>query len=126
MRVIQTEGTPTTAAAPASSPSTRRRVIFMARLAPKRRASARGWPTGRLHENAILPRLFLTFMVRGGLTAPILEKTFFSTRRPAPEAGGQRPTARCALGRKSVWNIVSSCPWGASETKRGVITREGG
>src|SRR6202171_2740756 len=106
MRVIQTEGTPTTTAAPASSPSTRRRVIFMARLAPKGRASARGWPTGRLHENAILPQLFLTFMACGGLTAPILEKTFFSTRRPVPEAGGQRPTARCALGRKSVWNIV--------------------
>src|ERR1700733_9581940 len=32
----------------------------------------------------------------------ILGKTFFSTRRPVPEAGGQRPTARCALGRKNV------------------------
>src|SRR6266851_7467549 len=108
MRVIQTEGTATTAAAPASSPSTRRRVIFMVRLTPKRRASARGWATGRVHENAILPRLFLTFMVCGGLTAPILEKTFFSTHRPAPETGGQRPTARCALGRKGVWNIILS------------------
>src|ERR1700730_4843165 len=106
MRVIQTEGTPTSAAAPASSPSTRRLVIFMARLTPKRRASARGWATGRVHENAILPRLFLTFMACGGLTAAILGKTFFSTRRPAPETGGQRPTARCALGRKGVWNIV--------------------
>src|SRR5713101_1054709 len=115
MRVIQTEGTPTRAAAPASSPSTRRRVIFMTRLAPKRRASARGWPTGRVHENAIWPRLFLTFMACGGLTAPILEKTFFSTRRPAPETGGQRPTARCALGRKSVWNIVLP---GGEDTQR--------
>src|SRR4029077_13024506 len=53
-------------------------------------------------------------------------KTFFSTRRPAPETGGQRPTARCALGRKSVWNIISSRPRSASETRRGVITRDGG
>src|SRR6202163_4867724 len=78
----------------------------MVRLTPKRRASARGWAAGRVHENAILPRLFLTFGACGGLTPAILGKTFFSTRRPAPEAGGQRPTARCALGRKSVWNIV--------------------
>jgi len=35
-----------------------------------------------------------------------------AVRRPALEAGGQRPTARCALGRKIVWF--------------GVITREGG
>src|SRR5665213_2057964 len=54
------------------------------------------------------PGLFLTFGVRGVLTAAILGKTFFSTRRPALEAGGQRPTARCALGRKIVWfNAVS-------------------
>src|SRR6185369_12117906 len=45
-------------------------------------------------------------MTHGGLTPALLGKTFFSTRRPALEAGGQRPTARCALGRKSVWNIV--------------------
>src|SRR5581483_10610110 len=30
----------------------------------------------------------------------------FSNRRLVPEAGGQRPTALCALGRKSVWKIV--------------------
>src|SRR6202048_759174 len=67
----------------------------------KTRVSARGEPVGRVHETAILPRLFLTFGGCGGLTSRLLEKTFFSTRRPALEAGGQRPTARCALGRKS-------------------------
>src|ERR1700722_9850934 len=35
-------------------------------------------------------------------------KPFFSTRRPALETGGQRPTARCALGRKSVWFVVNA------------------
>ena len=50
-------------------------------------------------------RLSLTFGRRGGLTPALLEKTFFSSRRPALETGGQRPTARCALGRKIVWNI---------------------
>ena len=48
-------------------------------------------------------RLFLTFGPRGRLTPATLEKTLFSTRRPVLEAGGQRPTARCALGRKDVW-----------------------
>src|SRR4051812_32022342 len=64
-------------------------------------------------------RISLTFAGHGGLTPALLGKTFFSTRRPALETGGQRPTARCALGRKSVWTIVlvfcteahrSSCP----------------
>src|SRR5436190_14683237 len=50
-----------------------------------------------------LARLSLTFGGYGALTPAIFGKTFFSTRRPAREAGGQRPTARCALGRKSVW-----------------------
>src|SRR4051794_27225752 len=45
----------------------------------------------------------LTFGACGGLTPALLGKTFFSTRRPALETGGQRPTARCALGRKIVW-----------------------
>src|ERR1700738_4307686 len=45
----------------------------------------------------------LTFAAHGGLRPTLLGKTFFSTRRPALEAGGQRPTARCALGRESVW-----------------------
>src|SRR5260370_2320214 len=79
--------------------------MFMAPIRLKTRVSARGKTVGRVHENAILPRLFLTFGDCGGLTPPLLEKTFFSIRRPALEAGGQRPTARCALGRKSVWNI---------------------
>src|SRR4030095_12000038 len=50
-----------------------------------------------------------------GLTPAIIGKTFFSTRRPAPEAGGQRPTARCALGRKGVWIIVFAS---AAEARR--------
>src|SRR5437879_13866895 len=94
-----------TAAAPESNPRTPRRVIFMARLASKRAFRQGGSRVGQVHENAILPGLFLTFAGCGGLTPAIIEKTFFSTRRPAPEAGGQRPTARCALGRESVWNI---------------------
>ena len=49
---------------------------------------------------------FLDFRACGGLTPALLGKTFFSTRRPALETGGQRPTARCALGRKSVWKFV--------------------
>src|SRR6478672_11827892 len=95
-----------TAAAPASTPRTRRRVMGMARLAPKTRVSARGSSVVQLHENAILPRVSLTFGGERGLTPAIIGKTFFSTRRPVLEAGGQRPTARCALGRKSVWGFV--------------------
>jgi len=38
----------------------------------------------------------------------LLGKTFFSTRRPVPETGGQRPTARCALGRKRCLGYPSS------------------
>src|SRR5947208_3334656 len=48
----------------------------------------------------------LTFRAHRGLTPRLLGKTFFSTRRPALETGGQRPTARCALGREIVWTIV--------------------
>src|SRR5258705_14015562 len=95
-----------TAAAPASTPRTRRRVMLIARLAPKKRVSARGSSVVQLHEKAILPRASLTFEGERGLTPAIIGKTFFSTRRPVLEAGGQRPTARCALGRKSVWIIV--------------------
>src|SRR5262249_3947261 len=40
------------------------------------------------------------------LTRPFIGKSFFSTRRPVQETGGQRPTARCALGRERVWNDV--------------------
>src|ERR1700737_1514623 len=75
----------------------------MARLASKRAFRQGGSRVGQVHENAILPGLFLTFAGCGGLTPAIIGKTFFSTRRPALEAGGQRPTARCALGRKNVW-----------------------
>src|ERR1700674_531004 len=72
----------------------------------KKRVSARGPPVVEVHENASQWRVSLTFWACGGLTPAILEKTFFSTRRPVPEAGGQRPTARCALGRKIVWLFV--------------------
>ena len=57
-------------------------------------------------HQAILACYPLTFGPFGGLTPALLGKTFFSTRRPALETGGQRPTARCALGRKSVWQFV--------------------
>src|SRR3954449_854134 len=50
-------------------------------------------------------QLSLTFGRSRRLTRPFIGKTFFSTRRPALEAGGQRPTARCALGRKSVLSV---------------------
>src|SRR3984893_9135477 len=80
----------------------------MARLATKTPASARGYGDRRVQEHAILPRLSLTFGAGRGLTPAILGKMFFSTRRPAPETGGQRPTARCALGRKSVWFVVDA------------------
>ena len=60
-------------------------------------------PADLCFKKARLPRLSLTFRGCGALTPAIFGKTFFSTRRPAREAGGQRPTARCALGRKSVW-----------------------
>src|SRR6266704_2913745 len=56
----------------------------------------------------------LTFRTCGGLTRPLLGKTFFSTRRPALETGGQRPTARCALGREIVW-ISSPSPRSCGE-----------
>src|SRR6266478_102347 len=79
--------------------------MFMTPIGPKTRASARGQAGGKVRENATFPRLFLTFAGCGGLTPPFIEKTFFSNGRPALETGGQRPTARCALGRKSVWNI---------------------
>src|ERR1700730_16714387 len=77
----------------------------MARLATKAPASARGYGDRRVHEHAILPRPSLTFGAGRGLTPAILGKKFFSTRRPAPETGGQRPTERCALGRKRFFNI---------------------
>ena len=51
-------------------------------------------------------QLSLTFLSHRGLTPALLGKTFFSTRRPALETGGQRPTARCALGRKIVWTTL--------------------
>jgi hypothetical protein len=63
----------------------------------------------RLRE-AIAVRPSLTFGAFGGLTPALLGKTFFSTRRPALETGGQRPTARCALGREIVWFIFSLAP----------------
>ena len=81
--------------------------LLMARLASKP-AFRQG---GRRPAGSAKCRFSLTFLdFRGlrGLTAALLGKTFFSTRRPALEAGGQRPTARCALGRKSVWNIASA------------------
>ena len=83
-----------------------------------------GRPAAGLHESAMRPRLSLTFGACGGLTrANPSERSFFSTRRPVPEAGGQRPTARCALGRKIVW-FIGSAP--CRDRKKVVITRESG
>src|ERR1700721_1924000 len=79
----------------------------MARLAPKTCASARGRAGRPASRKCHFAAISLTFGACGGLTPAIIGKTFFSTRRPALEAGGQRPTARCALGRKSVWKVVS-------------------
>src|SRR6185369_14284112 len=69
-------------------------------------------------------------MTHGGLTPALLGKTFFSTRRPAHETGGQRPTARCALGRESVWMIVLAfCAgahnWPSYPAKAGYPVRRG-
>src|SRR6266851_9849580 len=94
-----------TAAAPASTPRTRRRVMGMARLASKR-AFRQGDHRSSRFTKPPLPRVSLTFGGERGLTPAIIGKTFFSTRRPVLEAGGQRPTARCALGRKSVWVVL--------------------
>src|ERR1700722_2041937 len=70
MRYIQTDGMPITAAAPASRPRTRRRVMFMARLAPKWRFWQGGWT-------------FLDFSGVGGLN-----------RRNQSERRSFRPAAR--------------------------------
>src|ERR1700748_2495139 len=49
----------------------------------------------------------LTFRPQGRLNrANSSERFIFSTRRPVPCAGGQRLTARCARGRKSVWSSL--------------------
>ncbi len=80
---------------------------FHGPIGPKTPVSARG---RRGHETRALAQVSLTFEPCGGLTPPLLEKMFFSTRRPVLEAGGQRPTARCALGRESVWIIFSLAP----------------
>src|SRR5438270_2927413 len=105
MRDNQMDGTPMTAALPASSPSRWRRVIFMPGLASKIRVSARVARMVADHENGAFAQVSLTFLACGGLRRHFIGKSFFSTRRPALEAGGQRPTARCALGRESVWNV---------------------
>ena len=75
---------------------------LIARLASKRSCFGKGvdLPRRASRKAPVRPRLSLTFRPCGGLTRPLLGKMFFSTRRPVPEAGGQRPTARCALGRK--------------------------
>src|SRR5258706_11358292 len=94
-----------TAAAPASTPRTRRRVMGMARLASKCAFRQGHRRLSRFTKTPFCQRVSLTFEGERGLTPAIIGKTFFSTRRPVLEAGGQRPTARCALGRKSVWII---------------------
>src|SRR5712675_941723 len=96
-----------TAAAPASTPRTRRRVMLMARLAPKTRVSARGSSVVQLHENAILPRVSLTLGGERGLTPAIIGKTFFSTRRPVLEAGANARQRDAPSGAK-VFGLSSS------------------
>src|SRR3954447_25200419 len=73
----------------------------MAQFASKTADSARDQPIFVLRK--LSGPTFLDLWRVRGFNARNLRKDFFSTRRPAREAGGQRPTARCALGRKSVW-----------------------
>src|SRR6201991_3576326 len=66
----------------------------------------------------------LTFRPQGRLNrANSSERFIFSPRRPVPEAGGQRPTARCALGRKSVWNRTTALFDNLSEKLGGILDR---
>ena len=137
MLLIQIEGTPTAAAAPASTPKTRRRVMGTGdhegrerarghgalygvcgpNLEPAARMTARRRTAHLQKRNYIqwltpttaghFGQFLLDFRSFRAFNPPhFLGKTFFSTRRPALETGGQRPTARCALGRESVWTIV--------------------
>src|SRR5579862_2796087 len=127
MREIHNEGTPSATAAAAKNPRRRRRVIgtgggagcrpevvrrYMARLCgegtlptdQKRARSKRAASTMSCTPYQITSRaLSLTFARLERLTPPLLEDTS-STRRPVLGAGGQRPTARCALGRKFFWS----------------------
>ena len=51
-------------------------------------------------------RLFLTFRRRTALRSThFSESSAFRSAHRSHEAGGQRPTARCALGRVIVWNV---------------------
>ena len=60
-----------------------------------------------VHETASSAMTFIDFWPPGGFNrANSSERMIVSTRRPALEAGGQRPTALCALGRKRVWSIL--------------------
>src|SRR5690242_11326097 len=106
MREYQADGIPIAAALPTSTPRTRRRVSFMMELAPKRLNWASAIPLTRTEK----PRLSASFLDFGAPrvfnAATSIGKSSFSTRRPVLETGGQRPTARCALGRKYVWNDV--------------------
>src|ERR1019366_8654689 len=105
-------------AAPASTLRTPRRDMFMARLASK---SVFRQGAGRSSGFTKTPfaAAFLDFGGSPGFNvANPSERFIFSTRRPVPEAGGQRPTARCALGRKSVWNICSLAPLLRGEVKK--------
>src|ERR1700722_11512815 len=67
---------------------------------------------------------FLDFQGSPGFNAAnSSERSIFSTRRPVPEAGGQRPAARCPLGRKRVWNTISSlAPLFAGRGEKGLQT----
>ena len=77
-------------------------LVSCLELAPKSQTSARDGHS-RSREQSAFRQVSLTFRARGALRRPLLGKSFFSIRRPVQQAGGQRPTARCALGRERVW-----------------------
>src|SRR6516165_6422844 len=84
MRDNHRDGAPIATPSPATAPRMRRRVIFIPQLVLKRPASARLCQLTK--PQAGRPASFLDFRpLQGFKAAPILGKSFFSTRRPVPE-----------------------------------------
>src|SRR5258708_10576827 len=114
MLEIQTDGTPIATAAPESNPrtplSTRRRVMFMARLASKWALRQGGKPVVPVHENAILPRLFLTFRGCRGLTPPNHRKDVLFDPPPGPSRPEVNARQRDAPSGAKVFGISSPSP----------------
>src|SRR5580693_2985718 len=106
MRATQKADSPDAAAKPANAVKSWRRVTFMARLAPKNgfRQGA-GWP-----RKYRFRATFLDLADFREFNRATHRKDVLFDPPTGPEAGGQRPTALCALGRESVWNIFSLAP----------------